>query len=94
MLFYIKQSTLSWCPADRPALLIAGNNAAFSERNPFLLLIKHSSLLLFSLSLRQITAFDELQADFKVPIDQGNPLHAVGVFSYSKSLSPNVSPDN
>uniref|UniRef100_A0A8C7Q193 Cornichon family AMPA receptor auxiliary protein 3 n=1 Tax=Oncorhynchus mykiss TaxID=8022 RepID=A0A8C7Q193_ONCMY len=23
-----------------------------------------------------ITAFDELQADFKVPIDQGNPLHA------------------
>lgn len=26
----------------------------------------------------QITAFDELQADFKVPIDQGNPLHAVG----------------
>lgn len=25
----------------------------------------------------QITAFDELQADFKVPIDQGNPLHAV-----------------
>uniref|UniRef100_A0A8B9GWS2 Uncharacterized protein n=1 Tax=Astyanax mexicanus TaxID=7994 RepID=A0A8B9GWS2_ASTMX len=25
----------------------------------------------------EITAFDELQADFKVPIDQGNPLHAV-----------------
>uniref|UniRef100_A0A3P8S214 Cornichon family AMPA receptor auxiliary protein 3 n=1 Tax=Amphiprion percula TaxID=161767 RepID=A0A3P8S214_AMPPE len=30
----------------------------------------------FSLSVCQITAFDELQADFKVPIDQGNPLHA------------------
>ncbi|XP_024909445.1 protein cornichon homolog 3 isoform X2 [Cynoglossus semilaevis] len=27
-------------------------------------------------SSHQITAFDELQADFKVPIDQGNPLHA------------------
>ncbi|XP_058469348.1 protein cornichon homolog 3 isoform X1 [Solea solea] len=26
--------------------------------------------------VKQITAFDELQADFKVPIDQGNPLHA------------------
>lgn len=29
------------------------------------------------MSPSQITAFDELQADFKVPIDQGNPLHAV-----------------
>ncbi|KTF95345.1 hypothetical protein cypCar_00034037 [Cyprinus carpio] len=27
-------------------------------------------------ALQNITAFDELQADFKVPIDQGNPLHA------------------
>lgn len=34
------------------------------------------------LSPAQITAFDELQADFKVPIDQGNPLHAVGLISH------------
>ncbi|KAK3516180.1 hypothetical protein QTP70_005684 [Hemibagrus guttatus] len=25
----------------------------------------------------EITAFDELHADFRVPIDQGNPFHAV-----------------
>uniref|UniRef100_A0A665V287 Cornichon family AMPA receptor auxiliary protein 3 n=1 Tax=Echeneis naucrates TaxID=173247 RepID=A0A665V287_ECHNA len=33
------------------------------------------SLIFFA--IWHITAFDELQADFKVPIDQGNPLHAV-----------------
>ncbi|CAG13012.1 unnamed protein product, partial [Tetraodon nigroviridis] len=32
------------------------------------------SLIFFA--IWHITAFDELQADFKVPIDQGNPLHA------------------
>ncbi|TNN58863.1 hypothetical protein EYF80_030936 [Liparis tanakae] len=28
-----------------------------------------------------ITAFDELQTDFKVPIDQGNPLHAPNIIN-------------
>uniref|UniRef100_A0A669DJ59 Cornichon family AMPA receptor auxiliary protein 3 n=1 Tax=Oreochromis niloticus TaxID=8128 RepID=A0A669DJ59_ORENI len=37
------------------------------------------SLIFFA--IWHITAFDELQADFKVPIDQGNPLHAVGLVS-------------
>uniref|UniRef100_A0AAQ4P9M5 Cornichon family AMPA receptor auxiliary protein 3 n=1 Tax=Gasterosteus aculeatus aculeatus TaxID=481459 RepID=A0AAQ4P9M5_GASAC len=32
------------------------------------------SLIFFA--IWHITAFDELQTDFKVPIDQGNPLHA------------------
>uniref|UniRef100_A0A1A8MEA8 Cornichon homolog 3 n=1 Tax=Nothobranchius pienaari TaxID=704102 RepID=A0A1A8MEA8_9TELE len=32
------------------------------------------SLIFFA--IWHITAFEELQADFKVPIDQGNPLHA------------------
>lgn len=47
--------------------------------SPSILLVIQWSFL--SLSLCQITAFDELQADFKVPIDQGNPLHAVGLLS-------------
>lgn len=34
----------------------------------------------------QITAFDELQADFKIPIDQGNPLHAVSLLTGDWSL--------
>uniref|UniRef100_A0A8C6SU11 Cornichon family AMPA receptor auxiliary protein 3 n=1 Tax=Neogobius melanostomus TaxID=47308 RepID=A0A8C6SU11_9GOBI len=37
------------------------------------------SLIFFA--IWHITAFDELQADFKVPIDQGNPLHAVCILS-------------
>lgn len=50
----------------------------------------------FSLSISQITAFDELQADFKVPIDQGNPLHAVGflclfIFFLLRHTSPTMS---
>ncbi|GLD64890.1 protein cornichon homolog 3-like protein, partial [Lates japonicus] len=35
------------------------------------------SLIFFA--IWHITAFDELQADFKVPIDQGNPLHAPSI---------------
>uniref|UniRef100_A0A4W4FQJ2 Cornichon family AMPA receptor auxiliary protein 3 n=1 Tax=Electrophorus electricus TaxID=8005 RepID=A0A4W4FQJ2_ELEEL len=38
-------------------------------------LVLCASLIFFA--IWHITAFDELQADFKVPIDQGNPLHAV-----------------
>ncbi|ROL43421.1 hypothetical protein DPX16_17242 [Anabarilius grahami] len=34
-------------------------------------------LLTIATAMHCITAFDELQADFKVPIDQGNPLHAI-----------------
>lgn len=30
-----------------------------------------------SVALLQIIAFDELRTDFKSPIDQGNPVHAV-----------------
>ncbi|KAI3364036.1 hypothetical protein L3Q82_010865, partial [Scortum barcoo] len=45
-----------------------------SEKCPSISLIIYSSPP--CLSPLQITAFDELQADFKVPIDQGNPLHA------------------
>ncbi|KAI4890928.1 hypothetical protein NFI96_033188 [Prochilodus magdalenae] len=41
-------------------------------------LVLCASLIFFA--IWHITAFDELQADFKVPIDQGNPLHA-GAFS-------------
>ncbi|XP_036405959.1 protein cornichon homolog 3 isoform X1 [Megalops cyprinoides] len=37
-------------------------------------LVLCASLIFFA--IWHITAFDELQADFKVPIDQGNPLHA------------------
>ncbi|KAL3979206.1 transmembrane protein [Sarotherodon galilaeus] len=39
------------------------------------------SLIFFA--IWHITAFDELQADFKVPIDQGNPLHALVLPEYS-----------
>uniref|UniRef100_A0A8C5A992 Uncharacterized protein n=1 Tax=Gadus morhua TaxID=8049 RepID=A0A8C5A992_GADMO len=38
-------------------------------------LVLCASLIFFA--IWHITAFEELQADFKVPIDQGNPLHAV-----------------
>ncbi|KAG5276521.1 hypothetical protein AALO_G00106600 [Alosa alosa] len=40
-------------------------------------LVLCASLIFFA--IWHITAFDELQSDFKVPIDQGNPLHAVGI---------------
>lgn len=52
------------------------------------LLVKHKgdfALMIFFLVL-QITAFDELQADFKVPIDQGNPLHAVSKVNVTYSM--------
>ncbi|XP_055728588.1 protein cornichon homolog 3-like isoform X5 [Salvelinus fontinalis] len=44
-------------------------------------LVLCASLIFFA--IWHITAFDELQADFKVPIDQGNPLHALVLPEYS-----------
>lgn len=62
------------------------NCVKFDYNCLYILLIISSSPLFLSPS--QITAFDELQADFKVPIDQGNPLHAVGLLSLLIVIHP------